>query len=297
MSAEFIATMGDGSGMYQIFEFDVTRHVVGDAETVRAGLVDALEQLGYRMLNDTPIQARRITPGGAGCEFSSDVLDYQTTLNIGLKSVGINSTRIVFDYQVKGTAGGWLSNGDRKTLTREAEAIIATAMTRAAGTHCSACGSDTAGSSRFCRKCGAPLIAPAPAETEVLRLTAKTNAAQKNLGFGLLFLMLGAAMLLILPFGSADPIKFAKLVKIFGFLSTAFGGTGLLMMIYSWFKLRQLVSQPIEKDSLLTPPRRNFVEGVQVPNTNELPPASIQHPVTEATTDLLHHEIKRASIG
>lgn len=295
MSAEFIPMMTNDGGMYQIFEFDVTRHVVGDAETVRAGLTDALEQLGYRVLNDNPIQARRITRGGAGCEFSSDVLDYQTTLNIGLKSVGSNSTRVVFDYKVKGTAGGWLSKGDRKTLTREAEAIIATAMTRATGTHCSACGNDTAGSSRFCRKCGSPLTAAAaPAEKEVLRLTARTNAAQKNLGFGLLFLLIGAALLLILPFGSADPIKFVKLVKIIGFLSSAFGGIGLWMIFYSWFKLRQVVSQPIEQDSLPAP-RRNVIESLPVPTTNELTPVSIQHPITEGTTDLLPHEIKRAS--
>lgn len=293
MSAEFIATMGDGGGVYQTFEFDVTRHVVGDAETVRVGLADALEQLGYRVLNDNPIQARRITRSGAGCEFSSDVLDYQTTLNIGLKSVGINSTRVVFDYKVKGTTGGWLSKGDQKTLTREAEAIIATAVTRAAGAHCSACGNDTAGSSRFCRKCGSPLTA-APAEKEVLRLTAKTNAAQNNLGFGLLFLMIGAGLLLILPFGSDDPIKFAKLVKIFGFLSSAFGGTGLWLIFYSWFKLRQVVSEPIEQD-LLPTSRRTFIESLPVPTTNELTPVSIQHPITEGTTDLLPHEIKRAS--
>ncbi len=294
MSAEFIPMMANEGGMNQIFEFDVIRHVVGDAETVRTGLADALEQLGYRVLNDDPIQARRITRGGAGCEFSSDVLDYQTTLNIGVKSVGINSTRVIFDYKVKSTAGGWLSKGDRKTLTREAEAIIATAMTRVAGTHCSACGNDTAGSSRFCRKCGASLTAPAPAEKEVLRLTARTNAAQKNLGFGLLFLLIGAALLLILPFGSADPIKFAKLVKIFGFLSTAIGGTGLWMILYSWFKLRQVVSEPIEQESL-PPPRRTFIESLPVPTTNELAPVSIQHPITESTTDLLPHEIKRAS--
>ncbi|MBL8192001.1 MAG: zinc ribbon domain-containing protein [Acidobacteria bacterium] len=293
MSAEFMATMGDGSGYYT-FEHDLIRQVACDADHIRLRLADALEQMGYRVLNDNPIQAKRSAKNGAASGCSSNILDYQTTLNVGIKSVGPSLSRVTFAYEIKGVYSGYMSKGDHNTLTREAEAIIAIAMAKTAAAHCSTCGAETAGSTRFCRKCGAPLNVTAPAETEVLRLMSGANSSQQNLGTGLFFLLIAGALLLILPFGSADPIKFAKLVRILGIVSSLLGGTGLVMLLYGWHKLRQLVNQPIEQDSLPTL-RRNFVEGVHVPNTNELPPASIQHPVTEATTDLLHHEVKRAS--
>ena len=293
MSAEFLATMGDGDGHYTS-EHDLTRQVAGDAEQVRLRLADALEQMGYRVLNDNPIHAKRNAKNGAASGCSSNILDYQTTLNIGVKSVGPSLTRVTFAYEIKGVYAGYMSKGDHNTLTREAEAILAIAMAKTVAAHCSTCGAETAGSTRYCRKCGAPLNVTAPAETEVLRLISGASSSQQNLGIGLFFLLIAAAILLVLPFGSADPVKFTKLVRIIGVISSLLGGTGLLMLIYGWHKLRQLVNQPIEQDSLPTP-RRNFVEGVQVPNTNELPPASIQHPVTEATTDLLHHEVKQAS--
>ncbi|MFN0112427.1 MAG: hypothetical protein ACKVZH_26515 [Blastocatellia bacterium] len=292
MSAEFIATMSDSSN-YTV-EHGLIRQVACDAESVRTRLAEALEQMGYRVLNENPIQAKRSAKDGANSGCSHGILEYQATLNIVVKSIGANLSRVTFDYEIKGVYAGHLTKGDRNTLTREAEAILAIALTRTTAANCSTCGADSAGNSRFCRQCGSPLQATAPAETEVLRLVSGANSSQKTLGLGLLFLLLGAALLLILPFGSNDPIKFAKLVRICSFLSATFGGTGLLMMIYSWFKLRSIVNQPIEQDSLPAP-RRHILEGVNVPNTNELPPASIQHPVTEATTDLLHHEIKRAS--
>lgn len=293
MSAEFIATMGDGDGNYTS-EHDLTRQVAGDAEQIRLRLADALEQMGYRVLNDNPIQAKRNAKNGAASGFTSNILNYQTTLNVGVKSVGPSLTRVTFAYEIKGVYAGYMSKGDHNTLTREAEAIIAIAMAKAAGAHCSTCGAETAGSTRFCRKCGAPLNVVAPAETEVLRLTSGASSSQQNLGTGLFFLLIAAALLLVLPFGSADPIKFAKLVRIIGFISSLLGGTGLWMIFYSWFKLRQIVSEPIEQD-LLPTSRRAFIESLPVPTTNELPPVSIQHPITEGTTDLLPHEIKRAS--
>lgn len=295
MGAEFIAAMSDGGGMYSSFDHDVTRQVVGDIESIRAKLLDALEESGYRVLNETPLQARRSTKSSAQSGCSQNILDYQTTLEIGLKPIGPNSTRLTFAYTVKGVYSGYITKGDRNTLTREAEAILATALARTVSTHCSACGADTIGSSRFCRQCGAPLSASIPAEAEVLRLTSKTNASQKTIGTGLLFFVMAAALLAaVFLVGSDDPVRQAKLVKIMGTVSAALGSAGMLMVFWGWMKLRQLISQPIEQDALPTP-RRNLIEGVSVPDTNELPPASIQYPITEATTDLLPHEIKRAS--
>lgn len=294
MGAEFIAAMSDGGGMYYTFEHDVTRHVIGDVESVRSRLADALEQMGYRVLNDNPLQARRSAKGGANSGCASDILDYQATLNVGVKPAGANSTRVTFDYTIKGAYGGWLSKGDRNTITREAEAIIATAMARSSVDHCPACGVDTSGSSRFCRQCGSPLNVATPAEVEVLRLTSNANASYKNLAGGAFFLLLAIAILPVLFVHIDDPVRYAKMLKVILVISSAFGVSGLWMLLFGMRRLRNTLKQPINQDSLPQLPRRSVSE-IGAPDTNELPPASIQHPITEATTNLLPHEIKRAN--
>lgn len=294
MSAEFIATMGDGGESYYTFEHDVTRYVAGDVESIRTRLADALEQSGYRVLNENPLQARRSAKGAACSGCSRDILDYQTVLNVGLKSAGPNSTRVMFDYTVKGVYSGYLSKGDRNTLTREAEAILAQAMARTSAAHCQACGADASGSSRFCRQCGSPLSAAAPAEMEVLRLTSNTNASYNNLAGGLFFIVIALACLIPLLFDWSDPVKFAKLVKIMMVVSGSLGALGVFMLLAGLARLRGTLRKPIDQDSLPQPPRRARLEGVNAPDTNELPPASVSHSVIEATTDLLPHEIKRA---
>ncbi len=298
MSAEFIAAMSEGSSYYT-FEHDVTRHMAGDAENIRARLVDALEQMGYRVLNENPLQARRAAKSSATSGCSQDILNYHTSLNIGLKTTGTNSTRVTFDYTIKNVYNGYLSKGDRNTLTREAEAILALAMARATAAHCSACGSDTAGSSRFCRQCGAPLSVATPAEMEVLRLTSNANASSKSIGAGLIFILIAALILIPLLFGSSDPIKYAKMVKIFSVISSALGGSGLLMLLFGYLRLLRTIKQPIEQDAMPQPTRRfaaeNIAGSLNAPDTNELVPTPVSHSITEATTDLLKHEIKRAS--
>src|SRR5690349_5452518 len=113
MSAELIPVMSESSEMYYTFEHDVTRYAVGDVESLRARLADALEQMGYRVLNEQPLRARRGAQSCASSGCASDIRDYQTTLNIGLKSNGANSTRVTFAYAVKGVYSGYLSKGDR----------------------------------------------------------------------------------------------------------------------------------------------------------------------------------------
>ncbi|MBS1787515.1 MAG: zinc ribbon domain-containing protein [Acidobacteria bacterium] len=293
MGAEFIPVMS-GSEARSTFDHDVTRHVAGDAESLRLALADALEEMNYRVLNETPLQARRSAKSSAQSGCSQNVRDYQTSLEIGLKPTGANATRVSFAYTIKGVYSNYLTKGDRNTLTREAEAIIATALARMAAAHCSACGADTAGSSRFCRQCGTPLASDAPAEIEVLRLTSVANSNQKSISAGMLFFLMAIVLSFTLFFGSDDPVKFAKMVRVIGTISTALGSAGILMILFSWFKLRQAISEPIEQKSLPTV-RRHGLGIADAPDTNELPPASIQHPITEATTDLLPHEIKRAS--
>ena len=84
------------------FDHDVTRVMAGDAESLRARLADALERMGYRVLNENPIQARHGASGLARTGSSQDILDYHRSLDIGLKSAGANSTRVTFAYTVKG---------------------------------------------------------------------------------------------------------------------------------------------------------------------------------------------------
>lgn len=291
MGAEFIPVMSGEEGASAVFSHTVTRQVTAEVENLRARLADALEEMGYSVLNENPLQARRGHSARVQYGCSQDILDYKASLNVGLKSISSNSVRLTFNYDVTSSQ---LTKGDRNTLTREAEAILATALARATANHCFACGAETAGSSKFCRRCGSALSAATPAETEVLRLTSNANASQKTIGTGLAFFLLAVALSLMLFFGSSDPIKFAKMVKVIGILSTTLGAGGILMIIFGWLKLRRIVSWPIGQESYL-PLRRAPITDANVPDTNELPPASIHHPVTEATTDLLPHEIKRAS--
>ena len=103
MGAKYSGAMGDTN-----FDHDVTRIVAGDAESLRARLASALERMGYRVLNENPIQARRGARGLARSGCSQDILDYHRSLYIGLKSAGANSTRVTFAYTVKGVHSGFI---------------------------------------------------------------------------------------------------------------------------------------------------------------------------------------------
>lgn len=287
MGAEFTALMSDGS--FYTFEHDVTRLAVGDIESVRARLADALEERGYRVLNDNPLQAKRSARGGAATGCTNDILDFSTSVSIGLKAAGPNTTRVVFSYVVKQVYTGYLSRGDRNTLTREAEAIIALTNARALPAACSVCGAEVVGSSRFCRQCGAPKSLASPAELEVLRLTAGANASYKSIAAGTFFIIAGLLLPLVLFFIDQDPVKFAKTVKFISILASSAGLSGLIMLLFGARRLRKLLLPSLERDAVALPSRSN----PGAPDTNSLPPSSLQSPVTEATTDLLPHEAER----
>ena len=106
MGAEYMGAMGGAS-----FDHDVTRVVAGDAESLRARLADALERMGYRVLNENPIQARHLARAAWREALSQDILDYHRSLHIGLKSAGANSTRVTFAYTVKGVLSGFITKG------------------------------------------------------------------------------------------------------------------------------------------------------------------------------------------
>jgi len=294
MGAEFTGAMGDTS-----FDHDVTRIVAGDAEGLRARLADALEKMGYRVLNENPIQARRGARSLANSGCSQDILDYRRSLDIGLKPAGSNATRVTFAYTVKGVYSGYITKGDHNTLTREAEAIIALAQSRAALSYCPACGADGAGGSRFCRQCGAPVAAADPPELDLLRLTAGANASYKNIVAGAICILTGLLVPALFFLFKSDTMSVEKLLKLTALLVGLVSGTGVVFLMAGLWRLGRTIKHRPEQEELPAPSRRAFVEGANPPGAAALPPQSIQYPVqhsvTEATTGLLPQEVKRTN--
>jgi hypothetical protein len=288
VGAEYMGAMGDTS-----FDHDVTRVVAGDAERIRARLADALERMGYRVLNENPIQARHGASGLARSGISQDILDYRRSLDIGLKSAGANSTRVTFAYTVKGVRSGYITKGDRNTLTREAEAILALAQSRDALSYCPACGADGAGGVRFCRQCGSPVAASDSPELGLLRLTADANAGYKYIGGGFLFIVGGALIPLLIYLFKHDTISAEKMLRMTALCLILVSGIGLGYLIAGIGRLRKIVKREPQE----TPSAPRSV--VAAPGAVALPPQSIQQPaqhsVTEATTGLLPQEVKRTN--
>lgn len=296
MSAE-MGGMYDSNG---VAEHEVVRLVPGDIETVRQRMSEALEQMGYRVLDENPLRARRRANGWGQSGCSTDVLEYQITLQIGLKAISHNTTRATFDYTVKNPM---LVEGDRHTLMREAEALIALAVARATTTGCAACGAEAIASARFCRQCGAPNTSSEPAEVEVLRLTANSRAAYHSLvGGGFLFL---AAITVALLFFMLDPDaeRFAKRVRVISIIAGVLAACSLPLLISGIWRLHSMLNIREDAGEQSAAPRR----AVTVPNTASLPAPvkaaalpphlvseqEVFHSITEGTTDLLPQEKKR----
>lgn len=252
---------------------DVTRVVAGSVESVRQRLTAALEQLGYRVISENPLRARHNARGAADYYLSANVLDYPTRLEISLKPQGQGATQVTFDYQVQ---HGALCKGDRRTLTREAEALLALASQRAQAVNCAGCGAEVAPDSRFCRKCGAPAKSAAPAELEVLRLTAGTRAGYQWMIIGILSFLFGSLFPLIAALAGKPLNKMLVVYAIFAVLGAWALAAGLRRTHLT------LNSQPDRDDLVPSTPAR-----LPTPITNELPPQPVYHSITDSTTDLL----------
>ncbi len=292
MSSDYSMTRGSS------FDYDVVRVVAGDAESLRARLLVALEQMGYQVINENPIQARRGASSQAETGCSQDILDYRRTLDIGLKSAGSNATRVTFAYAVN-VVTGYMTKGDRHTLTREAEAIIALAESRAALSYCPSCGADVAGGARFCRQCGFPRTASNPAELDLLRLTANANASYKNILMGAIFILSGLLTPALLLLFKHDTMTVEKLLKLTALLASLVSTPGVFFLLAGLWRLGRAISRKPEHDELSAAPRRGFAEELNPPAAAALPPQStqhpIQHPITEVTTGLLPQEVKRTN--
>jgi len=266
-------------------DHDVTLAIPGDIESVRMRLSDALQKLGYRVLGEQPLYAKRKIQGSAwGCAawgFSLNVLDYPTTVTISLKQTNNVAVLATFNYEIKSYSS--LTKGDRLTLMREAEAMAALATERLAISACRACGTQITDESHYCRRCGAPLVLDVP-ELEVLRLTSSTRASYYHFFIGMM-VMLSGLLSVLLFFILPGPRIYWPLIWIGISLATF----ALFLMLQGIWKLHRALNPKSTK---------NIVTSVQpalnAPAvTTALPPARPLASITEATTDLLSTNDRR----
>jgi hypothetical protein len=170
-----------GSKTYEEHHF--RKVIPGNIEMVRQRLSDALEDFNYIVISENPLQAKRATRKNA---LTANVLEYDGRLTIGLKTISPVSTLATFDYGVEYL----FSKGERLTLEREADAMIAMVTAPLNKTVCSACETENVGAVRFCRVCGTPIMrSKLPAELEVMRLMGGTSASEIEIGWGVMLIL------------------------------------------------------------------------------------------------------------
>lgn len=248
----------------QNIESQIITVLAGDTHTARQRLITAVQCLGYQIVSDNPLRARRNARNGAQAQMSVNILDYQCKLEIHLSSLSEYATRVVLDYDIH--QGSWCT--PQPTLRREAEAIVALAQRLSQKTDCSTCGALLTGESRFCRSCGTSLQLESPAELEVLRLTAGLRTGFDLIGAGTLLLF---ALMVVLFVG----IKF-EVLTVFAIFAIPSGILGILAFLAGFRRLAVTLKETDKNSELRLPPSR--------PNYPDNKPPS----VIEGTTKLLH---------
>lgn len=285
--SDFMDVSGYGSQTTEIY---LKRVLAGNIESVRGRLGLALERLGYDVLEEEPaLHGRRAARGWGVWYSSADVFDYPMTLVIRLKSAGEHSTHATFDYTIKHP---WLSQGEKEVLTREAEAIVALATTRAAEKVCTACGTEATDDSRFCRRCGAPMTSE-QAELDVLRMAAETRAGHTSVVTSAILSLSTIAIALItwLVFLKKGAVTTKGLWLVIGLMSviTVFN---FLVGRFAWQRLNAALASKREGTRTLPGRRAQTLPGVE---PAALPPRHLthsMHSVTEGTTELLNTQTK-----
>ncbi len=275
--SEFIAGVEMSSGSYTVGEQSVRRVLNGDTEAVRRRLIAALEMLGYSVVNENPLNARRAKLKNA---VAADFTDHARRLSISLRTASETATVATFDFAV--VHGGFMTKGDLLTLEREADAIIALATAPPALSACRACGTENTGDARFCRLCGAPSVSGAPGELEVLRLTAGSRAALQEIVVGLSIALVALAITLpLIIFGRPKAVNA-------GWFFFALGeAVGWWMALYGILRLRQTLNSKPKELGTTNAVVAQSLPSAQVPS---LPPARFS--VTEGTTELLGSQPK-----
>lgn len=261
----------DGS-YTQTTEHDYRSVIAGDIESVRERLVYALERLGYRVISEQPLVAKRARGQASSCSF--DVLKCVKSLTIGLKALNPTSTLVTFDYEI---LNSFVTKGDRQTVEREAEAIAALAATRPASGSCPSCGTTYASDSRFCRGCGAPNVAVEPAEVEILRLTAGARVGHQSITGGIISMLVMLAIALPLIFLSSKGPKGGTILLIVG------ETLALLWLFYGMWRLHRTLNPKQETKQISH--AGGLPHALPAAQTAALPPHAS---VTEGTTELLN---------
>jgi hypothetical protein len=262
--------MSSGVGTYA--EHNFRKVIPGQIETVRARLCDVLEDFHYVVLNENPIQAKRPAQKNV---MTANVLEYDARLTIALKPISAASTLATFDYAVPYL----FTIGDKVSLEREADAMIAMALAPMKKSVCLACETEHVGAVKFCRVCGTPLVrSKLPAEIEVMRLMADTSAAYIETGWGLLVFLL--TLLISIPlifFGKPKAVTAGWVLLAVGNL------LGFLFLASGVWRLKRtmITNREAQQAAQIEAPREiSNAERAALPP----PPASI----TEGTTELIN---------
>jgi len=271
--SEFIPAM-DASGGAYVGEHSVKRVLAGDIELVRRRLASGLEALGYTVLSENPLQARREKLKDC---LRADFTDHQRRLAVLLRPSSETATTAVFDFTV--VHAGLMTKGDRRTLEREVDAIIALAEAPGATGVCRSCGTENNEGGRFCRLCGAPNEAGSPAELEVLRLTAASRAGLQELvgGLSIALLTLAAALALILLTVKPKTVNVGWGILVIGQI------IGWWMALYGMLRVYRGLNR--ESDAKLPHAAPHVTTPLPPAREAQLPPAHFS--VTEGTTELL----------
>ena len=256
-----------------ISEYDLTLAIPGNVASVRARILEAIPQLGYKVLGEQPIHAKRAMKS---C-MSLNVLDYPTTITISLKQTNDMSVLATFNYEV--TSAMSITKGDRQTLAREAEALAALTTERHTLSACRSCGTQITDESHFCRRCGAPLVVDVP-ELEVLRLTSRARSSYYNLVIGIFALLLAI-------------VGLSVLFSFTGVWNSPFFWIGFALAVFGLFALIQGTWQlhfalnPKKTEKTTTATAHPAFKGSV---TTALPPAPGRMSVIEGTTELLREK-------
>ena len=262
-----------------ISDHDLTLAIPGDAGSVSARLVNALQTLGYKVMGDQPLYAKRGRQCAAKWDCSLNVLDYPTTLTISLKQTNDVAVLATFSYEIKSFMR--MTKGDRQTLAREAEAIAAFAIERSALSACRTCGTQVTDESNFCRRCGAPMALDVP-ELEVLRLTRNARGSYHNIFVGTIAMLL--ALFTVLPWFIVNG---GRIVAPMLWVGIPLACYGLFLLLNGGWQLHRTLN-PNTTKSMTGAAQSAFKPSV---TTTALPPAPAS--ITEVTTNLLSRDARQ----
>jgi ribosomal protein L40E len=198
--SEFTGARGS-SGYARTTEHDFKRIIAGDVESVRERIFYALDRLDYRVVSEQPLIAKR---RGQVTRCSFSVLKCVKSLTIILKPLNPTSTLVTFNYEILNST---VTKGDRQTIEREAEALLALVAAHPSATVCAYCGANNSSDSHFCRVCGSPNVSTDPVELEVLRLTAGARPAHQAITGAIVMTLVIAAVTLLLIFLTSNTPK------------------------------------------------------------------------------------------